>query len=197
MRKRLLPGGSGGNEQLTAIVGSLLVVLLAVETATLLDLSAFLTVHAFLGMLIVPVVVLKLGSTGWRLARYYLGGEEYVRRGPPHIFLRALVAPLVVVSTAVLFATGIALLVAGQTHGTLVGLHKASFILWVPAVGVHVLTRIPRLFGALRRRLDGTAARLALAGAAVIAGLAVATLTLPAADRLQDDVSAYVGLDAD
>ena len=197
MRKRLLPGGSGGNEQLTAIVGSLLVVLLAVETATLLDLGAFLTVHAFLGMLIVPVVVLKLGSTGWRLARYYLGGEEYVRRGPPHIFLRALVAPLVVVSTAVLFATGIALLVAGQTHGTLVGLHKASFILWVPAVGVHVLTRIPRLFGALRRRLDGTAARLALAGAAVIAGLAVATLTLPAADRLQDDVSAYVGLDAD
>jgi hypothetical protein len=193
---RFLRGGSDGNEQLTAIVGSLLIVLLAVEGATLLDLRGLLTVHAFVGMLLVPVVVLKLGSTGWRMARYYLRGEEYTRRGPPHIFLRALVAPLTVVTTVVLFATGIALLALGQTEGTLVGLHKAAFILWLPVTAVHVLARLPRLGDALRQRLAGTSARIAIGGAALVAGLALATLTLPAADHLQDEVSAYAGIDA-
>ena len=196
MRNRFLQGGSDGNEQLTAVVGTLLVVLLAVEGATLLDLRAFLTVHAFVGMLLIPVVALKLASTGWRMARYYLRGEEYVRRGPPHLFLRALVAPLMVVSTVVLFGTGVLLLVLGQAHGTLVGLHKASFIVWLAATGVHVLARLPRVASALRLRPAGTAQRLALAGAAVVAGLALATLTLPAADHLQDEVSAYVGIDS-
>lgn len=30
------------------------------------------------------------------MARYYLGGEEYVRRRPPHVLLRTVVAPVVV-----------------------------------------------------------------------------------------------------
>src|SRR6185312_6159338 len=66
----------GGNEQLTAFAGILLIVLLAVEGATLLNLRALLTVHAFIGMFLLPVVALKLGSTGWRMGRYYLGKEE-------------------------------------------------------------------------------------------------------------------------
>jgi hypothetical protein len=64
-------------------------------------------------------------------------GEEYVRRGPPHIALRVLVAPLVVVSTVFVFGTGVALLAVDQTHGTLVGLHKASFIVWFGATAIH------------------------------------------------------------
>jgi hypothetical protein len=59
----------GGNEQLTALAGILLVVFLAVEGATLLNLRALLTVHAFVGMSLLPIVALKLGSTGWRMAR--------------------------------------------------------------------------------------------------------------------------------
>jgi hypothetical protein len=70
----------------------------------------------------------ELASTGWRTLRYYLGGEEYVRRGPPHVVLRMLVARVIVLSTVVLFATGVVLLAVGQTSGTIVGLHKASFI---------------------------------------------------------------------
>lgn len=42
----------------------------------------------------------------------------------------------------------------------------------------------------------GLAFSLAIASSTVVAGLAVAALTLPAVDRLQDDVSAHVGLDA-
>ena len=84
--RKLLRGGSNGNEQLTAIVAALLLVLLAVEGATILRIGSLLTVHAFVGMLLIPVVVLKLSSVGWRMAHYYLRGEEYLHRGPPHLF---------------------------------------------------------------------------------------------------------------
>ena len=90
--KRLFAGGSAGNRQLTALVAALLLLLLAIEGATLLRLGSLLTVHAFVGMLLIPIVALKLASTGWRMLRYYLGGEEYVQRGPPHVMLRVLIA---------------------------------------------------------------------------------------------------------
>jgi hypothetical protein len=77
-------------------------------------------------MLLRPVVALKLVSTGWRMLRYHLGAEEYVRRGPPHPFLRLVVAPAAVASTIVLFVTGVVLLALDRTSGTVVGLHKAS-----------------------------------------------------------------------
>ncbi len=48
----------------------------------------------------------------------------------------------------------------------------------------------------LRRRLPGSALRLGLVGASLAAGVMLATLTLPAADRLQDNLSGSVGIDA-
>ena len=135
----------GGNEQLTAFAGVLLIAFLAVEGATLLNLRALLTVHAFVGMFLLPIVLLKLGSTGWRMARYYLGREEYVRRGAPAFPLRVLVAPVVVASTLVLFGTGVYLLATHEVEGTAVGLHKASFVVWVVATSVHVLARLVRM----------------------------------------------------
>ena len=196
MSRRLFRGGSEANEQLTALVATLLVVLLAIEGATLLRITSLLTVHAFVGMLLIPVVALKLASTGWRMLRYYLRAEEYVRRGPPHVVLRMLVAPVVVASTVVVFATGVALLALDRTQGTIVGLHKASFVVWVVAVGLHVLTRAPTLLRALGRRVPGLALRASLVGSVLAAGLVLATLTLPAADHLQDATSAHVGIDA-
>jgi len=62
-------GGSAGNRQLTALVAAILVLLLAIEGATLLRLGSLLTVHAFVGMLLIPIVALKLASTGWRMLR--------------------------------------------------------------------------------------------------------------------------------
>src|SRR5947209_9909386 len=75
---RLFTGGTAGNAQLTALVATVLVVLVAIEGATLLNLSALLTVHAFVGMLLIPVIALKLASTGWRMLRYYRRAEAYV-----------------------------------------------------------------------------------------------------------------------
>jgi hypothetical protein len=193
--KRLLVGGSAGNEQLTAVLAAVLLLLLAIEGATLLRLGSLLTVHAFVGMLLIPIVTLKLASAGWRMLRYYLNGEEYVRHGPPHAMLRVLVAPVIVLSTLVLFASGVALLVLGQTEGTVVGLHKASFIVWFGATGVHVLAHALKLPRLLRARIPGAALRVALVGSAVVAGAVLATATLPGADQLQDRASARIGLD--
>jgi hypothetical protein len=146
-------------------------------------------------MLLIPVVALKLGSAGWRALRYYRGGEEYVRHGPPQVVLRVLVAPLIVLSTVVLFATGVALLVLDQTEGTLVGLHKASFIVWLGATSVHVLAHALKLPAALRARIPGVAARLALVSGVLVLGAALATATLPGADQLQDRASTHFGFD--
>jgi hypothetical protein len=188
-------GGSAANEQLTAIVAALLILLLAVEGATLLQLTSLLTVHAFVGMLLIPIVALKLGSTSWRVLRYYRGGEEYVRRGPPRAVLRMFVSPVVVLSTLVLLGTGVALLVLGQTDGTVVGLHKASFFVWVGATGIHVLAHVLQLTRVLHARIPGVAGRLGLVAASVAAGALLATVTFPQADRLQDRVTGHLGVD--
>jgi succinate dehydrogenase/fumarate reductase flavoprotein subunit len=196
-RKRLLAGGSTGNGQLTAVVAAVLLALLAIEGATLLQIRALLTVHAFVGMLLIPVVSLKLASTGWRMLGYYRRSEEYVRLGPPPIVLRAIFAPVLMLSTLVLFATGTALLVLGQTEGTIVGLHKASFIVWFGAAGVHVLAHVTRLPRLLRARATGAGVRVALATGAVAVGALLAIATLPSVDRLQDRASAHVSVDSD
>ena len=191
----LLAGGSAGNEQLTAAAAALLLVLLAIEGATLLHIRSLLSVHAFVGMLLIPVLSLKLASTGWRMLRYYRRSDDYVRRGPPHLVLRVLVAPVIVLSTFVLFATGVGLLVVDETEGELVGLHKASFIVWFGATAVHVLAHALELPRVLRSRAPGVAARLALVTGALLAGGVLAVATLPAADRLQDRGTAHVGFD--
>lgn len=185
----------GGNEQLTAFAGILLIVFLAVEGATLLNLRALLSVHSFVGMFLLPIVALKMGSTGWRMARYYLGRDEYVRRGPPAWPLRVFVAPVVVASTLVLFGTGIYLLATHEVQGTAVGLHKASFVVWLLSTSVHVLARLLRTRDALRARYPGLVLRLGVVAVTVAAGAAVATVTLPGADHLQDRMSVRVGVD--
>jgi hypothetical protein len=51
---------------LTAAVAAVLIVLLAVEGATIPWTRPLLTVHVFVGMLLLGPVALKLASTGYR-----------------------------------------------------------------------------------------------------------------------------------
>ena len=127
------------NERLTASTAVVLFVLLAVEGATVLSTRSLLRPHVFVGMLLVPPVLLKIGSTVYRFARYYAGAPEYRRKGPPALVLRVL-GPAVVVLTIVVFGSGVALLLApAGWHDRLFTLHKASFILWFLVTTVHVL----------------------------------------------------------
>src|SRR2546428_13292023 len=93
--------GPERNARLTALTGAVLLVLLAIEGFTLLSLRAMISWHIFVGVLVVPLVALKLGSTGYRFYRYYTRRPDYVRAGPPHLLLR-LLGPVVVLSTLVL-----------------------------------------------------------------------------------------------
>jgi hypothetical protein len=146
MAKGPVEAGPIGNERLTAITAIVLIALLAVEGVTILAIRPLLSWHVFVGMLLIPPVILKLVSTGYRFWRYYSGDLEYVQRGPPHVLLR-LLAPLVVVSTLAVFATGVGLLALGPGHDALIGAHKASFVVWLSVTGVHVLAHLRRLPG--------------------------------------------------
>jgi hypothetical protein len=169
--------GTLRNERLTATNGVVLLALLLIEGVTILFLRPLLPVHIFVGMLLIPPVVLKLATTGYRMLRYYTGHTAYVDRGPPHILMRAL-APLLVVATVSLLSTGVALLVLGphSGHGIVLGLHKLSFIVFLAVAGVHVLAYLPRVPRLVLARV-GAARRLALVGASVAAGLVLAGAT--------------------
>lgn len=169
------------------MTAAVLVVLLAVEGATIVFLRPLLSVHIFVGMLLIPPVLLKLASTGWRMIRYYTGSRPYAERGPPHLVMRGL-APLVVAATAGLFATGVALIVLGPDsgRGIVLGLHKASFIVWLVVTGIHVLVyaaRIPGLATADVRgaRAEGRLLRRGAVVAALVAGVTLAMATFPLA----------------
>jgi hypothetical protein len=81
--RHLFIGGTEGNERLTATTAAVLLVLLAVEGATLLSIRSLLSVHVFIGMLLIPPVLLKLASTGYRVACYYASRREYRQKNRP------------------------------------------------------------------------------------------------------------------
>ncbi len=184
--ERIQTGGPTGNSRLTGLTAAVLLVLLAVEGATLLSLQSFLSVHVFVGMLLVPIVGVKLASTGYRFVRYYTGKPAYVSAGPPPILLR-LLGPIVVFSTVGLFASGVALVVLGPGQPLMLGLHKASFAVWLASMSAHVLAHlikipaltVPDVRGG--KDVGGSRLRLALVAAAVVAGAILAVATLPLA----------------
>lgn len=196
----LFRGGSEGNERLTAATAAVLLVVLALEGLTLLGVKQFLRPHIFLGLLVIPLVLLKLASTGWRMTRYYRRSAEYVRRGPPALLIRTIVAPVLVVSTILLIATGIAA-AALDSRGLLLNLHKLSFFVWLGAMSIHVLTRglkLPRLIAAdwwRRDALSGRRVRQLVLTGTIAVGLVLAVTTLPVVDHWQDRGTGIAGID--
>lgn len=191
-RADLFGGGIGGNEQLTAMAGVILVVLFAVLGVTIVRIGQLIWLHLFLGLLLLGPVALKLASTGYRAARYYLRAAVYVAKGPPMLALRAM-GPLFVALTAIVFASGIVLLFEGpRNRATWLLIHKVSFIVWLVLMGLHLFAHLPGMPRALRAarpappdssldgwRDDGAAGRwIALVGA-VIGGVVLAIVLIP------------------
>ena len=130
-RNELMAGGTEGNERLTVVTGALLIVVLAGVGVTIVFIGRLLWWHLFLGMAVIGPVALKVGSTGYRFTRYYTAAPAYRRKGPPPPALRAL-GPALLGLTAIVLATGVALLLIGpSSRGTLLLVHKVSFICWV------------------------------------------------------------------
>jgi hypothetical protein len=182
-------GGAGGNERLTGLTGMVLLVLFAAEGITILAVRQMLTLHFFIGMLLIGPVLLKLCSTIYRFTRYYAGDTEYRRKGPPALLLRVL-GPFVILTSLAVIGTGIMLGLAGPGSSIWLLAHKAAFVLWFGVMTIHVLAyawRLPRLVGSdLARRagyradqvLGGRAARWLLLTAALLTGLLLAVITV-------------------
>ncbi|MEU8515872.1 hypothetical protein AB0C76_30480 [Kitasatospora sp. NPDC048722] len=177
--------GPEGNRRLTALVGALLLLLFAAQGVTILFLDQLLTWHFVIGLALIGPVAVKVAVTGYRFVRYYAGSPAYRRQGPPATPLR-LLAPLVVLLTAAVLATGCTLALGGRDAFGLpvLFLHKACFWCWAAVTGVHVLAyvwRLPRLIGAdLPQRRAARRAAAPVRGAArrwsvVALGLAAGT----------------------
>jgi hypothetical protein len=80
--------GTQGNARVTAATAVALLVLLAAEGVTILSIRSLISLHVGIGMALVPVVLLKLGSTGWRFLRYYTRAVPYRAAGPPSPLMR-------------------------------------------------------------------------------------------------------------
>jgi hypothetical protein len=169
------------------MTGAVLLVLLAVEGVTV---AAFvlrhemLNLHFFFGFLLIGPLLLKLGSTGYRFARYYTHAVPYVRKGPPVLALR-LLGPVVIVTSVGVLASGVGLAFFGAQSLLLLA-HKAFFIVWFAAMTIHVLwyaPRLPRLLTSYRlagrqlTALPGGGVRWLLLLASLACGLVLAVAT--------------------
>jgi hypothetical protein len=178
--------GVESNSRLTASAGAMIFVLLVVEGVTVLSVHSLLRLHVIIGMVLVPVVLLKMATTTYRAARYYLRSSAYRRRGPPLLLLRVL-GPVVVVTTVAVLATGVALLLLGPDHRSpWMQLHKASFILWFAVMTVHVLGHIvetvriaPRDWTPRGPQIARTGVRRSALVLALVAGVLLAVLVEP------------------
>jgi hypothetical protein len=191
-------GGPAGNARLTAWTGAVLLVLLAVEGVTVLDIHGLISWHIVVGIVLIPPALLKTASTGWRILRYYTGSRPYRQAGPPPMLLRAL-GPLVVVATLAVLASGTALIVIGPaasrrplpgTAGTALDalmIHKATFVVWFGVTALHVLGRlvpalrltVPWRAPAVPGRFWRGGAILLTMAAAVVAGVIVLAAVAP------------------
>jgi hypothetical protein len=182
----------GGNERLTAVVGLLVLVPVLVEVVSvLLGVHTFMSLHVFVGLALIPAVLLKMGSTGWRMARYYTRSRPYVALGPPQIAMR-LLAPLFVAATLILFGSGVAM---GFLHGHALqivrSLHGPTSVTWLILFGLHVLVYLRRALTstaeealpAERNPVRGKAARTYALVAVVAGGLVLGAATVPAQHR--------------
>lgn len=188
----LTGGGTSGNERLTTATGAVLLVLLAVLGVTIVRIGQLLSVHLFVGMLLIPPVLLKLASTGYRFIHYYAGSARYREKGPPAWPLRV-IAPVTVLSTLLVFASGVVLLFVGpSSRATWFPIHKITFFVWLGFIAIHVLGHLPAMASVLRadygRPLEGylgpadrsgRAGRVLALSSALVLGVVLAILVIP------------------
>src|SRR5258708_10562818 len=191
--RALVAGGITGNRALTSTLGVLLLVLLAVQVLSALGFALLSynlpspggplfdvvrPVHFFVGFLLFPLIGLKLASVGYRVARYYTRNPAYHNAGAPTPLMR-LVAPLLVLSAVVLFASGVEMWSFRNQFGvTWITVHDLSAFAFVALLVVHVSYHVRDARRAAiadaRSNADGVLTRRALLAGGAVAGLTLA-----------------------
>ena len=200
------PGQSvEGNARMTVNVAVVLLVLFAIQLATVvIGVKTHVTLHVVVGLLLVPPLLVKIAAVSWRFIRYYRHDAAYLRKGPPTPLLRVL-GPLLLLMTLVLFVSGIVLLLApgafGGPRGVMFHVHDLSFYVWLLLLLVH-LAGHARDFRSLAFRDWGRRARAAVPGgmlrqsvvlASLAAGLALALALVGQAGAFQSAANHATG----
>jgi hypothetical protein len=170
------------NERLTALTGVALLAMFMVEIVTVvLQPRRLLTLHVVVGLILIPVVALKLVSTISRIVNYYRGAADYRRKGPPPPLLRVL-GPILAVLTVAFLATGLVLILGPRwAYGAALFVHKKIFYFWLVALVVHLVAHLVRAVNVSYRDFSGAAlvsasgvrARLGVLTVCVLLGVAV------------------------
>jgi hypothetical protein len=173
--------GVEANARLIGYASVVLVIPLVAEVIT--GIRPGLLAHALIGFLLVPLVLLKLASVGYRFARYYARDPQYRAAGPPALVMR-LTAPALVLLTVALFVTGIELRLFGFRFGDQwLTWHKLALVFWFLVTVFHVLAysrRAPQLAIAdSDDRLRGALARRSVIVGSLVLGAALVIAMLP------------------
>ena len=175
-------GATEGNHRLIALSGAALVPLLALVFLTGLFMETYWHLHYAIGFVLIPVVALKLASTGYRMVRYYTGNPTYRTAGPPRLAPR-LLAPLLVLSVASALVTGVALFMQHSRRGVLSTLHTDAAVATALLVGIHLLIYVPDALAAIGREVRrappvrAASLRLTLAMTVLVLGIILAIVT--------------------
>ena len=178
--------GPAHNMRLTALVGIVLYVLLIAIAVTVVDVRKLLAAHYLVGFVLIPPLLLKFGSTGYRLLRYYSGSTLYRLAGAPSPVLRFVVAPILVASTTGVFVSGVELWLFGLRFGSVwILAHTLSAVIMMLAVTAHLVAHMgrsaavladePRTRSGALRRESLIATSLAVGGILAVASLLYAS----------------------
>ncbi|HUV57774.1 MAG TPA: hypothetical protein VMV96_03095 [Acidimicrobiales bacterium] len=181
-------GGVEGNARLTSSVAAVLFLLLFIEGVTILQIGGLISTHVFVGVVLIPPLLLKIATTSWRFVRYYGGSPAYVRKGPPAPLLR-LFGPLIVVLSLAVMTSGLLLVVVAPSswRNQLLQIHQATFLLWFVVTAVHVLGHLAETLKlapldwarATRRQVGGASARQWILVIGLVLGLVLALWLTP------------------
>lgn len=177
--------GPGANQRLTALTGALVLPLATLVLLTGLFFGNLWHVHYFVGYLLLPVVLLKIASTGYRMARYYLRSGLYRLVRPPYPLAR-ITSPLLVLAVIVLFVSGIVMWLTHSQADPWGWLHTDAAVIFTGLALLHLGMYVPEALRAVGddiRPAPATAPsprrrRRAVLCAAVLAGLLLALITV-------------------
>lgn len=145
-----------GNLILTSHAGLIILFGLVVLYLSGLAFEPLRPVHFAIGFALIPLLVVKLCSTGWRALRYYFGRGAYRAAGPPWLLPRLIAVPLAVAAVLATIS-GVVLWAEGTDHGIWAKVHKASVIALAVLALVHLAVYLRKAARASAGSLTTTA----------------------------------------
>ena len=144
-----------GNLILTSHAGLVILFFLILLYFTGLEFAPLRGVHVGLGFALIPILLVKLGSTGWRAVNYYFDRDPYRAAGPPWLLPRIMALPLTLCAVLAT-VSGVVMWAVGTDHGTWATLHIYSVIGLAVVVVVHLAMYTRKAFRASTRSLEET-----------------------------------------